>query len=458
MKNLVANVRRQKLFAPGETVVVAVSGGADSVALLDLLVRLETERLRLVVAHLNHGLRGDESDRDESFVSGLAAGYGLPFALRRVDVAASAKKLKLSLEEAGRRERYAFFAETAAIHGAASIALAHHLDDQAETVLIRLLRGAGGSGLSAMGSSSADNLKRPLLQICRADIERYLAARGLSFRTDASNADTAILRNSIRHELIPFLRRYNPKISQRLAATAEILGCDEELLEQLTETAYGRIARREPGSITLPIAALSGEPRGLRLRLYRRSLAELRGDLRHIGLAHLESIDRLIASGRPNARLKLPGDCVVARIYGQMSFRLVEASAGPEWQTSIAGEGSHLLASGDLLLVQRVPCPAELAPESRKIAFLDPERAPFPWLLRGFLPGDRFTPLGMSGAQKVKDLFMNEKIPQHERRRVPLLVSAGRILWVSGMRMGEHARVADRRASVLRVEILDITT
>ena len=487
MKTLVAKVRSQRLFRPGETVVVAVSGGADSVALLDILTRLEEEQLRLVVAHLNHQLRGAASDGDEEFVAGLAQRYGLPFAARRVDVAALAKSARLSLEDAGRRARYEFLAETAKLHSATSIALAHHQDDQAETVLIRLLRGAGGSGLSAMGSSSQGLLKRPLLQISRADIERYLKERGLSFRTDASNSDTAILRNSIRHELIPFLRKYNPKVSQRLAATAQILACDEELLDQLTETAFARLAQTRPDAtgtpspsrggtgwgwgelsptVTLDLAALAREPRGLRLRLYRRALLELRGDLNHIALTHLEGIDRLITSLRPNARLKLPGDCLVARSYGKVSFSAQDPGAQAAGdlaitgeltmagKLSIAGEGSHPLPAGGTMLVQLVPRPAELDTGSRRIAYLDPDRAPFPWLVRSFVPGDRFTPLGMSGAQKVKDLFINEKVPLDERRRIPLLLSGARILWVVGVRFGHEARVTAGTEAVLRVEIL----
>ena len=457
MKNLVATVRRQKLFRAGETVVVAVSGGADSVALLDILARLENERLQLVIAHLNHRLRGAESDEDERFVGRLAAGYRLPFELRRVDVAALAAGSRLSLEDAGRTARYAFFAETAQKHGAGSVALAHHLDDQAETVLIRLLRGAGGAGLSGMESCGPGNLKRPLLQVRRAEIEQYLQVRGLTHRNDATNADTAFLRNSVRHELLPFLRRYNPKVSERLAATAEILACDQQLLGQLTETAYGRLARRQASAIVLDIDALAREARGLRLRLYRRALSELRGDLKHIGLAHLEAIDRLVASERPNAKLKLPGDCFVARGYGDLSFQGSEAPTDAVWQLTIEGEGSHQLPAGGRLLIERLPRPARLDSGSRRLAYLSPECAPFPWVLRGFAAGDRFRPLGMEGEQKVKDLFINRKIPLNRRRSIPLLLSAGRILWVVGVMMADGARVTAPAGMVLRVEILDFT-
>jgi len=457
INSLIAKVRRQGLFSQGETVLVAVSGGADSVALLDILVHLEDERLCLLVTHLNHQLRGAASDGDEEFVSRLAASYGLPFLVQRADVAGLARRSRLSLEDAGRRARYAFFAETAKAQGAKSVALAHHLDDQAETVLIRLLRGSGGAGLCAMGSHSQGILKRPLLQVSRAELERYLKERGIGYRTDATNADTAILRNSIRHELIPFLRKYNPKISQRLAATAEILACDEELLEQLTATSYRSLARCEGPAIVLSLQGLALEARGLRLRLYRRALLELRGDLMRIGLAHLEAIDRLACSERPNASLKLPGDCFVARNYHHLSFRAQPAEVARGWEFVVEGEGNYQLPDGGRLLVQRQPLPSSIAHGSKKLAYLSPQNSPFPWVLRSFAPGDRFTPLGMKGAQKIKDLFINEKIPLSERPRIPLLISQGRIVWVLGVRLGDGARVTVADAAVFRVEILDIT-
>ena len=456
MNNLVAKVRSQGLFRAGETVVVAVSGGADSVALLDILTQLDAEHLHLVVAHLNHGLRGAESDGDENFVAALAESHGLPFLVERIDVAAFAGQARLSLEDAGRKARYAFFERCALRHGATSIALAHHQDDQAETVLIRLLRGAGGSGLSAM-ASSAQKLKRPLLQVSRAEIVRYLKLRGITWRTDATNADTAILRNSIRHELIPFLKRYNPKVSQRLAATAEILASDEELLEQLTATAYQRLADRREGGMDFSVESLVKEPRALRLRLYRHALQELRGDLMRIGTRHLEAIDRLAASTRPNARAKLPGECFVSRCYDTLSFARCDLPAGGAWELVVPGEGDHLLPGGGRLLVRRMARPAALETASRLVAYLSPEAAPFPWLLRSFTPGDRFNPLGMTGAQKVKELFINEKIPPHLRSRIPLLVSEGEIIWVPGVRMGERARITAATGAVLRVEILEIT-
>ncbi|MBU5612593.1 tRNA lysidine(34) synthetase TilS [Geomonas azotofigens] len=457
MKDLVAIVRNQHLFAPGETVVVAVSGGADSVALLDILFRLEDERLNLVVAHLNHCLRGTESDDDEKFVSDLATRRHLPFVAIRVDVASFAAAEGFSLEDAGRQARYAFFHEVARRRGASSIAVAHHLDDQAETVLIRLLRGAGGTGLSAMTAAGDSLVKRPLLKVSRAELELYLNSRNLTWRTDSTNSDTTILRNSIRHELIPTLRKYNPKISERLAATAEILAADEELLEHLTSTAFDRLASLDGETVAFGVEALLKEHRGLRLRLYRHGLQELRGDLMRIALTHLEAIDRLASSDRPNARLKLPGSLRVERCYGRLSFTCAAPQTAQRWEQVVPGEGSYALENGMTLAVRRVERPQDLATGAKDVAYLSADTAPFPWIVRPFSLGDRFTPLGMTGSQKVKELFINEKLPLHERGRVPLVFSEGEIIWVAGVRVGEKGRVTSATGAVLRVEILDIT-
>lgn len=457
LKDLVARVRNQKLFAPGETVVVAVSGGADSVALLDILTRLDDEGLKLIVAHLNHCLRGAESDADEQFVADLAARYRLPFVAIRVDVASLAAGGRFSLEDAGRQARYAFFHEVARRRGAGSIAVAHHLDDQAETVLIRLLRGAGGAGLSAMTASGDSLIKRPLLQVGRAELESYLNSCGITWRTDSSNADTTILRNSIRHELIPTLRKYNPKITERLAATAEILASDEELLDHLTDSAFARLASPEGEDLVFGIGALLQEHRGLRLRLYRHALRQLNGDLMRIALAHLQAIDGLASSSRPNASLKLPGALRVERSYDRLLFTTTEPRSSDRWEQVIPGEGCHQLPNGMTLSVRRVPRPEDLRPASHHVAYLSLEGAPFPWLARSFSPGDRFTPMGMTGSQKVKELFINEKLPPHERSRVPLILSGGEIVWVAGVRVGEKGRVTAATGAVLRAEILEIT-
>ena len=194
-------IRTQQLFRPGDTLIIGLSGGADSCALLDLLASLSAFPLRLIAAHLNHTLRGSDSDDDEEFCRDLAAHHQIPFEARRVDVKALAAKESLNLEDAGRRARIAFFDELRDRWQAAAVVLAHHADDQAETLLMRLLRGSGMSGLVGMPWRNGRNYVRPLLEISRSEIEAYLSARQLNWREDASNRDTAFLRNRIRHEL-----------------------------------------------------------------------------------------------------------------------------------------------------------------------------------------------------------------------------------------------------------------
>ncbi len=444
LRTVMKTIREHELFGCGDTVVVAVSGGGDSVALLDILVRLGELRLRLVVAHLNHLLRGAESDGDAAFVRELAARYGLPAEVRAVDVRELSRQRKLSLEEAGRRARYAFFSEIAGKYRAKCTALAHHADDQAETVLMRLLRGSGGSGLCAMTPKSEDGSRvRPLLQVGRQEIEAYLAGRGLSFRSDSSNRDLNFLRNRIRHELIPHLAGYNSAIAARLADTAAALGADEILLERITDQAMDRLAAVATGRVTFSVTELAVEPRGMRMRLFRRALLLVRGDLARISFRHLEAIDGLLVSGRPHRRLSLPGDVAVTRSYGNLAFAATDgpAPAGP-FEMLLDGPGSYPLPGGGVLSVEVAKPPSDWSAVSIDTAWFDSGSAPFPWLVRTFRPGDRIVPFGMTGSKKVKELFIENKIPLRERRSIPLVFSDGRLIWVCGMRVGESARVA----------------
>ena len=424
---------------PGERLVVAVSGGADSVALLHLLAALADLSLQLVLVHLNHCLRGAESDGDERFVRELAAMLDLPLVVRRVDVQELSSSQRLSLEEAGREARYGFFREVAQSHGARLVALAHHLDDQAETVLLRLLRGAGGEGLGAMRPLSADGtLVRPLLGASRREIEAYLRHQALAWRNDSSNADQSFLRNRLRHELLPLLKGYNPAIVERLSVTAETLAADETVLERVTDAAFGCWGRVEQGRVVLDRSGVSREEAGIRLRLYRRAIRLLQGDLRRIGYRHLQAIDHLVLGERANARLQLPAGVQVTGSYRTLRFSMV--TAVDEWQDYdllIDGLGSYPLPGSGLLTI--VPATPDAAGAGAGV-LLDGRAWPFPWQVRPYRPGDRFIPSGMTGRKKVKDFFIDRKIPLDERRRVPLLCCGHTILWLCGMRLAEPAR------------------
>lgn len=459
LKTVVKTIREHSLFREGDTVVVAVSGGADSVALLDLLATLGEWRLRLVVAHLNHCLRGAESDGDASFVRELAARYGLPVEVGTANVRELSRRQRLSLEEAGRVARYAFLDEVALRHGAAAVALAHHADDQAETVLLRLIRGAAGTGLCGMSAKSAGGRYiRPLLSCTRVEIEAYLTARGLVWRVDSSNADLNFLRNRIRHELLPVLAAYNPAIGDRLAATAAALAEDEALLAVMTDQAFDRHNICDKGEAVLALDGLRQETKGLRLRLYRRAIAAVKGDLARIGFRHLEHIDRLVFASRSQAALSLPDGVRVARSYGKLAFA---AGSGEElsapYEFPVEGPGIYPLPDGGQLVVELAVPPDEWRNVPVTRAYLDLDVAPLPWLVRPFRPGDRFVPLGVVGRKKVKDLFIDLKVPRSVRQRIPLLFCGERLLWVGGVRCAEDGRLTDCTRRVAMVEIAGFT-
>jgi len=433
-------IRENRLFSQGDTVVVAVSGGADSVALLDILSSLSELRLHLVVAHLDHGLRGTESDADAAFVEQLAARYRLPCNVQRVNVKEISKLRKLSLEEAGRNARYEWFDEVAKACSARAIALGHHADDQAETFLLRLFRGSGTTGLASMRLQASARYVRPLLLLTRAEILAYLERRGLAFRHDGSNDETVFLRNRIRHECLPYLRTFNPAISERLNNTAEALAADG---------LFPRLSRTDSEEIVLDVTAVRPELPGLRYRFYRRALQLLRRDLAHIATIHLKQIDRLLHSARTQGELSLPGGFSVLRCYDELLFLPTEKKQKREaWEIRIEGPGRQLLPDGrEISICLTAP------PENSSRAYFDPAAVPFPWTLRTFRPGDRFRPFGMTGTRKVKDFFIDGKIPLSVRYRTPLLFAAGELIWVCGLRVSESGRIQPGAREVAEVAI-----
>jgi tRNA(Ile)-lysidine synthase len=443
-------VRRQRLFRSGDTLVVALSGGADSCALLDLLTRLPGYNLTLIVAHLNHCLRDVESDADEEFCRELASRYSLPFELRRIDVKSLAEKSRLNLEDAGRRARIEFLDEMRSTHGATAVALAHHGDDQAETVLMRLLRGSGMTGLSGMAYRNARGYVRPLLEISRSDIEQYLRGRGLEWREDASNSDTAYLRNRIRHELLPLLEEYNPAIRSCLASTASVLGGDEALLEELTAQAFTESCLMGEGRIVCDVRHLRAFSQALRRRVLRRAFKQLIGTLEEVSLRHIDAVCDIIDSERPNLRLALPHGVTAVREYDRLVWMQTgDASSDTDFELPITGPGCYQLPIGGSFTVDATGTAAVSTDPGT--ACFDLARTPFPWLVRTFRPGDRITPFGMSGRKKVKDVFIDRKIPLSERTRIPLLFCGADLIWIAGVCVSELCRIDTSSAATVQV-------
>jgi tRNA(Ile)-lysidine synthase len=420
-----------KLLTPGEPLLVGVSGGADSVALLDVLV---AGGWRPHVCHLNHQLRGADSDADAEFVRQLAARYGLPSTIESRKVAAD--------EDAARRARHEFFTSVAARTSINKLALAHTADDQVETFLLRLLRGAGVPGLVGIWPERRIGelrVIRPLLGVRRTEVLEYLRERKLTWREDASNADTRFTRNRVRHELLPLLEReFNPGIRDVLSRTAEILR-DEDfyLLHHVARTFY--MASCHGDAVNLK--ALASYPVAIQRRVLRLWLGAEDELGPRFSFEQIEAVRQLALSESPSAEVAMPDDLVVYREY-EVLKKTLRKDLKPirgRWPLNVEGE----------TVIKELGVRLVVGEEGERF---DADALGTGLFVRTWENGDRFQPLGMVHEKKLQDFFVDEKIPRHQRGRVPLLCAAdGRIVWVVGHRIAEPFKVTEQTRRVLRV-------
>ncbi|HEY1372924.1 MAG TPA: tRNA lysidine(34) synthetase TilS [Candidatus Binatia bacterium] len=448
-------IRKYGMLARGDGVLAAVSGGPDSVALLHALSRLKEEfTLRLEVAHLEHGIRGEESRADARFVAALADRLGLPFHLKELQLArAQAERGAGNLEALAREERYQFLTETARARGLDKIATGHTLDDQAETLLMRIVRGSGRRGLRAIAPIARRGdtvLIRPLIETPREEVEAYLAAEGLAYRIDRSNLDPSLLRNWTRLDLIPRLKeKIDSAVPARLARLAEIIRDEDDVLERLARERLAQTTRagdllREP---------LMAEPRALQRRIVRLWLEEHLGSMKRIGFDHIEAVLDLVTAGPPNGRVALPGVREAVRRYGILSLEKTHRRPLPDVYCYPFEPGSALIVpEAHMTISSSVVAPAGVSTKDAFEAFFDAEELPGTLTVRNFRPGDRFEPLGMAGHKKLKDLFIDQKLSVKARATLPLLVAGEEIVWIPGCGRSRIALVAPRTRSVLRVE------
>ena len=452
-------IRRHGLARPGERVLVGLSGGTDSVALLLLMRAFEQDGILAVAgaAHLNHQLRGADADTDEAFCAALAGRLGVPFLADREDVAARARAQKRSIEDAARAARYEFFDRAADKMGADLVAVAHTRDDQAETFLLRLLRGSGTRGLASI-QPRAGRVIRPLLDVGREELRAYLASSGESFREDASNADVRIPRNRIRHELLPYLAlHFSSGVTDVLARDAALARQDEEFLRDEAIKLAGRIVLTNE-AVRIDVAGLARAPRALSSRVVHAALQRLAGSS-SISFDHVERVLALAEGAGEGRAVSLPRQYAV-RAGGTIVLRPGRSRAQPganafAFSLSIPGEvelGSHGL---------RVRAePGDPAGSSATWAGrgadvgVAAEALELPLGVRSRRPGDRFRPLGAPGRRKLQDFLVDRKVPRDDRDSVPLVVDGrDRIVWVVGHAVAEDFRVTDASRGVLLLKV-----
>ncbi len=454
LNNVRATVRRHGMLRTGDRVVVAVSGGADSVCLLHVLHRLRDEfGISLVVAHFDHGLRPDEDEDETQLVASLAEALSLPFESGTPENPLTGRA---SLEERAREARYRFLKEVGRRRGADKIALAHHLEDQAETVLMRLLRGSGPAGLGGIPPSRDPGIVRPLIGAGRAEILGYLRHSKILFLTDSSNREAVHLRNRMRLDLIPLLSTYQPRIVEVLARTAEIMRADEAWMARTARDWFAAEAKvGAAGEIRLSVQRLRDVPEAMRSRVIRLALKRSgRQRLRRIGLRHIRAVERLLGGAGHHRQVNLPGGLTAARDYDDLRFLSAGADQPAPFCHCVPGPGAYCFGQPAIALELKEVAAGRFQPElnrSPQTALLDAERVRYPLTLRGYRPGDRFVPLGMSGRRKVKDFFMDLKIPLAERAGIPILFSGERVVWVCGYRIDDRFKVTPRTERLLSI-------
>jgi len=460
-----------RMVQTGDAILIGVSGGPDSVALVHILLAFAPAySLRIIIAHLNHCLRQTESDRDQEFVAALAKRLELPIHVEREDVRRYQKHCHLSLEEAAREVRYRFYHAIAARYGYDKIALGHHSDDNAELILMGLLRGSGPVGISGMRPVRDDKIIRPLINLRRSQIMNYLAAKKLDYIEDSSNRDSQFLRNRMRNRLIPALKdEFNPNVIVTLNRLADILHAEQQMIENFIRPIFeNAIVFDRPGRLGLGIAELNQQPLAVKRRLIRKAILRVKGNLRRIAFVHIEAVLRLAQKGSRARLLDLPdririrrdNDILLVSKEEQSLRRRGRApflSTMPAYQYQLAEPGVIRIKEAAVQI-----CFSETSKElvsewrqpGQRIVFFDMDKIQFPLVIRSFCPGDRFSPLGMSGSQKLKKFFIDHKIGRAERANCPIVLSRNKIVWVAGHRLDNSVKITPHSRRILKAELL----
>jgi tRNA(Ile)-lysidine synthase len=437
LRRVAATISKYGMFSPGDRVAVAVSGGCDSVALLNGLHELAPQLgIHLAVAHLNHLLRGAEADADEQFVAEAAARLKLRFFSRRVDVGAETRLSGGNLEQTARRARYQWFTELIGQGRSEKIATGHTCSDQAETVLFRLLRGAGSAGLAGIRPVVEPGIVRPLLEVSRNDVLAYLRQRGWSWREDSTNLNTGLDRNRIRHQLLPSLcREWNPRLPETLAQMAQWAQAEEDYWNVVVAELAERHIRADGAAVELQAAALAAMPQAAQRRLLRHAIGRVRGDLAGVDFRHVEALRELAASERGGGRLDLPG------LEACRSFERLRLSKSPGGRAEKQAADAVRLEPPGTFPMPGSNCLVQLKLRDAGQTFsswadtkegyngkrqqaLDWERLPKPLMLRNWQPGDRYQPWGRKRPKKLKSLFQEGKIAAWDRRNWPVITAA----------------------------------
>src|SRR3990170_3008331 len=439
LKKVKETIAKYGMLKAGDTALVAVSGGPDSVCLLSVLHSFAKDLdLSLHVAHLDHRFRGAESADEALFVEKTAKKMGVPATIEQFDVPAFCAERGLSAQAGARAVRYGFLNRVAEKVGASRIAIGHTASDQAETLIMRLVRGAGASGLSAI-PPVRENIIRPLIEVTREEVLEYLHAQGIEFVTDPSNSKPVYTRNRVRQDIMPVLRAFNPRIVETLASEATILRDENEAIEAYLAAVSPGVVLREKDGVRLKRDEFNALLPALKRRILRTAVSEVDAGLIELSYDQVEDAIRFLTSAQTGSAMNLPSGLIVEREYD--AFFLRPAAGRPEFRPDLSIPG--------VTVIQEVSLEAEAwlfdgragAGDENYLwqAEFDYDKISLPLEIRTRRPGDRFCPSGMGGkSKKLQDYFVDQKVPRRKRDIVPVLASKEDVIWVVGMRTDER--------------------
>ncbi|MBS3917916.1 MAG: tRNA lysidine(34) synthetase TilS [Deltaproteobacteria bacterium] len=446
------------LLEKGDRVIVGVSAGVDSMVLLHLLNAFRKEfDLFLIVAHIHHSLRPVESEKEAELVRKESARLGLPFEYGQFNVREFQESGGFSLQDAARRIRFQFFHDLIKKYGGGKIALGHNADDQVETVLLRLLRGSGLKGLKGMLPIREKRVIRPLLEVGRGEIETYAQENGIPYLLDSSNLKKDYLRNRLRLNLIPLIEQeYQPGFRRAMIRTSTILREENDFIEKGAGEAYQEIAHEEGGEVVFKFSAYQSLHKAIQWRVIQEMLGRMEGgsNMDEGEWSDVNLIYRRLQQPPASLLLELSHGLCFEKRYDRVLLRRERPRTIPPFEVELHVPGRTYIREieREAVVEEREWDGSEPIYESRNVAFLDYECLYLPLRMRNFRPGDRFQPLGTEGTQKLKDFFINHKIPKFERPSIPLLISGEMIAWIVGYRIDERVKITPSTRRLLRVE------
>ena len=449
-------ISKYKMIKPGDKIVAGISGGPDSMCMLHLLDRLKKDfNLSIFAAHLNHQFRGREADKDAYYVKDICNKWGIPSFIKVFDVAAYAKDIGVSDEEAGRNIRYQLYDDVARKVGANKIAVAHNLNDNVETVFMNIIRGSGIDGLKGI-EAVRDNIIRPLINIDRADIEKYCKEEGIVPRIDKTNLEPIYGRNKIRLELLPYIENnFNSNIINTISRFSDIVSAENEYIALKSQKAFKTLARSFKNQVKYSIIKLDKLHPALKRRIIRIGIEKLLGSLKSIEFRHIEEIISLTKC-KTGAAVMLPNNIIAYVSYENLILRYGKVNTSKRYCHCLEDNTSDFIPAIDMEIHVRKINTKDFKGFSHCTheAYIDKDKIKGSLVIRNRVAGDVFSPIGLKGSKKLKEYFIDEKIPREERDLMPLIADEREIIWVIGKRISENYKITPNTKNIIHIRVL----